>query len=140
MTFELGREEIPQFSDEAIEALQNYSWPGNVRELKNVVERAVYRSDSSLITDIIFHPFHSSYVDRQTEGKKMSRVKDTKSSPDHLMDKPYKEAVEEFEILLIQKALKESKFNQKKAAGILGLTYHQFRGLYRKYHEELNRI
>ncbi|MBW1886895.1 MAG: phage shock protein operon transcriptional activator [Deltaproteobacteria bacterium] len=140
MTFELRREEIPQFSDEAIEALQSYSWPGNVRELKNVVERAVYRSDSSLITDIIFHPFHSSYVDRQTEGKKMSRVKDYKPSPYHLMDKPYKEAVEEFEILLIQKALKESKFNQKKAAGILGLTYHQFRGLYRKYHEELNRI
>lgn len=140
MAFELGREEIPHFSDEATEALQNYSWPGNVRELKNVVERAVYRSDSSLINDIIFHPFHSSYVDHQIEGKKMSMVKDYKPSPDHIMDKPYKEAVQEFEILLIQKALKESKFNQKKAARILGLTYHQFRGLYRKYHGELHKI
>lgn len=28
------------FTDEAIEALQQYAWPGNVRELHNVIERA----------------------------------------------------------------------------------------------------
>ena len=141
MAFELGREEIPQFSDEAVEALENYSWPGNVRELKNVVERAVYRSDSQLITNIIFHPFRSSYVEQQQARLKEIPVdKVDEPSPDHLMDKPYKEAVREFELLLIQKALKEAKFNQRKAALILGLTYHQFRGLYRKYHEVLNRV
>jgi len=140
MAFELGREEIPQFSDEAVEALENYSWPGNVRELKNVVERAVYRSDSLLITNITFHPFRSSYLDQQGRGKEISVDKDDTPWPVNLMDKPYRKAVREFEILLIQKALKKSKFNQKKAAGILGLTYHQFRGLYRKYHEELNRV
>jgi len=140
MAFELGREEIPQFSDEAVEALHNYSWPGNIRELKNVVERAVYRSDSLLITDIIFHPFRSSYLDQPGQEKEIPIDKDDTSSPVHTMDMPYKESVREFEILLIQKALKESKFNQKKAARILGLTYHQFRGLYRKYHEEVNRI
>lgn len=140
MAFELGREEIPQFSDEAIEALESYSWPGNVRELKNVVERAVYRSDSSLIENIIFHPFRSSYFDQQGLGKEIPVDKVDIPSPGHLMAKPYKEAVRKFEILLIQKALKESKFNQKKAANTLGLTYHQFRGLYRKYHEELNQV
>jgi DNA-binding NtrC family response regulator len=31
----------PKLSDEAVEALQQYSWPGNVRELRNVIERAV---------------------------------------------------------------------------------------------------
>ncbi len=30
-----------QFSDDAIDALQNYSWLGNVRELRNTVERVV---------------------------------------------------------------------------------------------------
>ena len=29
------------FSEEAMNALRNYSWPGNIRELRNVVERAV---------------------------------------------------------------------------------------------------
>jgi len=57
MAYELGRKDIPDFSDKAICALENYPWPGNVRELKNVVERAVYRSDSSTITDIRFNPF-----------------------------------------------------------------------------------
>ena len=70
MAFELGQEEIPQFSDEAIAELENYSWPGNVRELKNVVERAVYRSESSLITDIIFHPFHSPYTEQEIQEKR----------------------------------------------------------------------
>ena len=36
MAFELKREEIPRFSEEAIEALENHLWPGNVRELKNM--------------------------------------------------------------------------------------------------------
>jgi two-component system, NtrC family, response regulator AtoC len=31
----------PRLSDEAVDALQQYSWPGNVRELRNVIERAV---------------------------------------------------------------------------------------------------
>ncbi|MGD2014696.1 MAG: sigma 54-interacting transcriptional regulator, partial [Desulfobacterales bacterium] len=43
MAVELGWTEIPQFSPEAVRALEEYQWPGNVRELKNVVERAVYR-------------------------------------------------------------------------------------------------
>jgi psp operon transcriptional activator len=30
-------------------------------------------------------------------------------------------------------ALQKAKYNQRKAARILGLTYHQFRGLYRQY-------
>jgi psp operon transcriptional activator len=34
---------------------------------------------------------------------------------------------------MLEKALANSKFNQKKAAKLLGLTYHQFRGLYRQY-------
>ena len=50
MAFELGREEVPEFSEEATETLEGYTWPGNVRELKNVVERAVYRGDSALIS------------------------------------------------------------------------------------------
>jgi psp operon transcriptional activator len=34
---------------------------------------------------------------------------------------------------MLEKALEQAKYNQRKAAEILGLTYHQFRGLYRQY-------
>ena len=57
MAREIGRSDPPDFSPEAVAALDGYPWPGNVRELKNVVERAVCRSDGAEITAIVFDPF-----------------------------------------------------------------------------------
>jgi len=36
-------------TEQAVQALQNYTWPGNVRELENVIERAVLLSKGPLI-------------------------------------------------------------------------------------------
>ena len=133
MAVELGWSEIPQFSPQAIRSLEGHHWPGNIRELKNVVERAVYRSDSLRISEIVFDPFFSPYDKKTTEKPESS---DTKAVPtDHadLMAKPLKEAVWELKVRMLEKALVKAKFNQKKAAQLLGLTYHQFRGLYRHY-------
>jgi psp operon transcriptional activator len=137
MAFELGREEIPQFSEESISALKDYSWPGNIRELKNVVERAVYRSDSPVIMDITFDPFHGAYSNggRATEGGFIAEP--DSSSLDDLMHKPLKEAVRQLEILLLKNALNGTRFNQRRASRLLGLSYDQFRGLYRKYRQEI---
>ena len=134
MAVELGGEEIPQFSPEAADALEGYHWPGNVRELKNVVERAVYRSDSLKISEIIFDPFFSTYETQVPEPKADSSGTDAGLSDesDHLL-KPMEEAVWDLKVQMLEKALANSKFNQKKAAKLLGLTYHQFRGLYRQY-------
>ena len=134
MAFELRWETIPKFSDDAVAALESYPWPGNVRELKNVVERAVYRSDSDEITDIVFDPFVSPF--EETQATIQQREVETESSPmtgDDIIDKPLKEAVWDLKIRMLEKALKKAKYNQKRAAEILGLTYHQFRGLYRRY-------
>jgi psp operon transcriptional activator len=138
MAFELGREEIPQFSEETIRALERYSWPGNVRELKNVVERAVYRSDSPVITDIVFDPFVSPHDEYRPTQKEASQAEDETIPLPDFMNKPLDEAVRELKVQLLNKALRQAKYNQTKAARILGLTYHQFRGLYRKYGEEVD--
>ncbi len=137
MAFELGREDIPHFTSEAVRALEIHSWPGNVRELKNVVERAVYRSDDSLITDIVFDPFHSPYgtygppkADASPSEKMDRLMRD-------LMEKPLKKAVKILEIFRMKQAIGESRHNQRKAARMLGMTYHQLRGLYRKYRDDL---
>jgi psp operon transcriptional activator len=137
MAFELGREEMPQFTDEAIAELETYSWPGNVRELKNLVERAVYRSDSMLIADISFDPFRPPHGGPPPLNGKGSVVDAITPSTRELMDRPLKEAVRDLEIRLVRRALQRTTYNQRKAARTLGLTYHQFRGLYRKYIEEI---
>ena len=136
MSVELGRQEIPQFSPEAVRSMENYYWPGNVRELKNVVERAVYRSDSTWITEIVFDPFSSPYPSTAPEPHpKAADADQTSVGLEDLMTKPLKEALWELKVRMLERALAKTKFNQKKAADLLGLTYHQFRGLYRQYKE-----
>jgi psp operon transcriptional activator len=134
MTFELGLQNVPGFSPEAVAALENYSWPGNIRELKNVVERAVYRSSGEPVTDIVFDPFISPYTSEKTkkiEGRK-NGAKGVEIPVD-LLNMPYRPAMKHLETHLLKRALKASRYNQKKAAALLGLTYDQFRGLHRKH-------
>jgi psp operon transcriptional activator len=142
MALELGWGEIPVFSDEALEALEKHMWPGNIRELKNVVERAVYRSDAATITDIDFYPFHSPYEDTEDTAlpaaeepfARETRRDDLRA----LLKLPLKEAVWQLKVAMMENALHRAKYSQKKAARFLGLTYHQFRGLYRKYQSVKN--
>jgi len=44
-----------------------------------------------------------------------------------------KRAVKRLERHMVQTALISTQYNQKKAAALLGLTYDQFRGIYRKH-------
>ena len=135
MALELGWDEIPVFSAEAVEALENYTWPGNIRELKNVVERAVYRSDAATIIDIDFHPFHSPYEITESSAVEKPAAAKTATAQNltAILQGPLKDAVWQLKVSMLEAALQKTKYNQKKAARILGLTYHQFRGLYRQY-------
>ncbi len=141
MAHELGREGVPEFSEEAMEDLEAYRWPGNIRELKNVVERAVFRADSSLVSEIVFDPFRPIYRDMQTKPEPASEEPETPEKEPEIDEEEsnlsLREAVQALEIRCLNRALRQAKYNQRKAAEILGLTYHQFRGLYRKYRREV---
>jgi len=128
--------ELPLFSGFTTKALQDltsYSWPGNIRELKNVVERAVYQHGNaeSPINSLSFDPFTVEWQQTtEAEPIKQEQAPDTQmfSFP---MD--FKQWQEDNEKHIVNQALKFAKFNQRQAAEILGLSYHQFRGLMRKY-------
>lgn len=137
MAFELGREDIPWFDDAARAALEAYAWPGNVRELKNVVERAVYRSDKIPIRNIVFDPFRNHSHRQQMPPGAPAGDPETAKPEIRLMERPLTEAVRELKTLMLENALKHSRYNQKEAATRLGLTYHQFRGLYRQFSGKL---
>jgi psp operon transcriptional activator len=134
MATELGIEEAPEFSPESMAAMERYAWPGNVRELKNVVERAVYRSAAGRITDVVFDPFADSAAREGGEPApgEAGGVRD-REAPGGLAGLPLKEALRELKLSMLAAALERSRYNQRKAAALLGLTYDQFRGLYRQY-------
>lgn len=61
MAREMEMELFSGFTEKAKRTLLEYHWPGNIRELKNVVERAVYRTNNPHLPvhEIILDPFES---------------------------------------------------------------------------------
>lgn len=142
MAQELGLELFVGFAPEARTLLLNYRWPGNVRELKNVVERAVYRHGGSEepIEAIVFDPFESPWRPARDEsaatreGAHENDAADGNRAATEL-DEPldFKAYIQEIEIETINGALERNRYNQRKTAEDLGLTYDQLRGYLRKY-------
>jgi len=141
MAIELGCYEPIEFSKYALQQLRSYRWPGNVRECKNVVERAVCQSKFSIIDSIVFDPFVSPYYPKPETSPETSYLAGNEmvpyQNPDTLLSQPLPEARKKIEVAYLRAALEKARFNQHDAARILGLSYHQFRGMYRKYNRDL---
>ena len=132
MVSELKRSYFPGFSPRAASALLRHDWPGNVRELKNTVERSVYRSSDPdrPIARIAFDPFDSPFKLAATPD--LEKPAPAKRRPP-LLPTDLARRLEDLEKELLAAALDKSRFNQRLAADLLGLSYHQFRGKLRKY-------
>ncbi len=142
MAYELGIDEIPEFTDHAMEGLENHPWHGNIRELKNVVERAVYKARGKVIHNIVFDPFISPYGGASCKGEtvEVSASSNSQSDPGSgpKGEKSLVAARQALEVSMLRNALEGTLYNQKKAADQLGITYDQLRGLYRKYKSQLS--
>jgi DNA-binding NtrC family response regulator len=110
-----------QVSPGAAAALSSYDYPGNVRELKHIVERAAFRCDA----------------DQLTREAVEAALPIAAPAPSEAAQVPasgrFEERVEAYEKALLVKALQDHHYSQKDAAAQLGLTYDQFRHMYRKY-------
>ncbi|MTD25805.1 phage shock protein operon transcriptional activator [Erwinia sorbitola] len=126
MCRELGLALFPGFTPEAEQRLLDYAWPGNVRELKNVVERSVYRHASieEPLDNIIINPFQR----EQPETLADPATDTLPTLPLDLRHWQYQQ-----EKALVEKALAQAKFNQRRAAELLGVTYHQLRAMLKKH-------
>ncbi|MCP5077219.1 MAG: phage shock protein operon transcriptional activator, partial [Psychromonas sp.] len=140
MARQLEQEYFPGFSNHAKQQLLSYHWPGNIRELKNVVERSIYRHNNvqKALNEIILDPFSSPF--RPTKELAPTQIKDLCEANSDSRDAKifcyplnFKSTITEYEITLIQQALIEAKFNQRKTAQLLDITYHQLRGLLKKH-------
>ena len=133
MASELRWSLFPGFSARATSALLRHNWPGNVRELKFAVERSVYRARSAEkpIADIVFDAFDSPYKIATPAGSETRPTPRRRKAP--LLPTDLKQRLIDTEVDLIEAALEKARFNQRMAADLLGLSYHQFRGKLRKF-------
>ncbi|HTR52201.1 MAG TPA: sigma-54 dependent transcriptional regulator [Kofleriaceae bacterium] len=118
---------VKEISAEALDRLAHYDYPGNVRELKNVVERAVYMAQGEVLTgadiDVALPP--------EAHGAQQAPAASGAFADDPAL--PLLDRVDAFEEWLCKDALERTRYKQKEAAALLGLTYDQFRQRYRKY-------
>lgn len=162
LSFEAG---TTLFGPEALRQLDAYSWPGNVRELKNAVERSLLRCGLLPIPHLILDPFRPPWADAIRSGdEKGGALREPLLAVPPADDKRQEtteeaggtafyglpprlgngfrleEAVQDLERQALDKALREARYRQTEAARLLGLTYHQFRALYRKHKDAPARL
>ncbi|MCP4954682.1 phage shock protein operon transcriptional activator [Photobacterium aquimaris] len=131
------------FSYQAQQQLLKYSWPGNIRELKNVVERSVFRhaQQDEVIDTIVIDPFTTSWDNVPPLLPSQSTpIKSSQNQEANTLTFPIdlRQQLQQQEIIWIEQALTLAKFNQTKTAELLQLSYHQLRGLIRKYNININ--
>ena len=101
-----------RLTPEALDVLREYAWPGNVRELENVVERLLVLVEDDVI-DVGELPDHVRRGDVLPRDAK-DLVLTGRCSLSQVVD--------EFEREIIVAALERTRFNQTKAALLLGTT------------------
>jgi DNA-binding NtrC family response regulator len=100
---------VTGFTEEAILKLQRYTFPGNVRELEHIVERAVLQGGGRAITpDLVTTEDDTGSASGTSEFEK-------------LLDLPFRESVQAWERLLIDRALEATNGNKAEAARRLGI-------------------
>jgi two-component system response regulator HydG len=102
---ELGRN-VESVSPEVLAVFNHYDWPGNLRELKNVIKRAVLLTPSSRI---------------ETGVLPDEMVNENTMQPQVSLGSDLKAIQESNERELIEKTLKEVKYNKTKAAQLLNI-------------------
>jgi len=110
------RRHIAGLSQEALDALSNYSWPGNIRELENEIQRLVIQAEPGAWIEVA----DLSPQIRKVEGT-LSRIAPKKGT--------LKEMIEQVERWLITEALRENDGNKTRTAQVLGITRE---GLHKK--------
>ena len=108
-----------QVSKEVYDALIRYDFPGNVRELRNMVERAIILCKGKLL-EVNDFPVKQQIVPLSDQQSDSVNLKNN-------------------EMMIIQKALQSVKYNQRAAAGLLGITRDALIRKMKKYNIVINK-
>ncbi|MDD2366764.1 MAG: sigma-54 dependent transcriptional regulator [Desulfuromonadaceae bacterium] len=131
-----------QLSADALTLLNSYSWPGNVRELENAIKRAVILSNDPLLTAADFGGLLSTKETPQSGAQETSleelvdlKLRSSMNGIEGLEKGDiFAMVLEQVERPLIRLILEKCRWNQVKAADVLGIN----RNTLRKKISELN--
>lgn len=135
---------IPEFSNEAISALQDYHFPGNVRELQNILERAITLCENDVITvddlaltNIDQHPKSETQTlgpDTETDtiipDKDAGLANEEKTAASGTLPEDadsLESYLEDIEKNVIVETLEATRWNKTAAAKKLGITFRALR-------------
>ena len=100
---------IPSWTDDALAALGRYTWPGNVRELANIVERLAILHAGRSVSE--------SNVASVLPVERASRATPVATPlPDPALDRSLSDTLDEYERVLITRALSSAAGNVAEAA------------------------
>lgn len=121
--FQGGASSPARVSDEAMQALLNYSWPGNVRQLRSAIQHGLILCDGEVIRprDLPDEVLHA----ESGAAKRLRDLEEQLELPLEGIDLPgFLAAVER---KFVRQALERSRNNQVQAAALLHLTRDQLR-------------
>lgn len=114
-------------SNEALDALKDYSFPGNVRELENILQRAATLCEDNTITlanlEFLQTPATESSPNEEAVSESSNTSQDIQIDDDFSLEKH----LEAIEIEAIEKALEETRWNKTAAAKKLGMSFRSLR-------------
>ena len=104
----------PDFSGDAIAALQAYDWPGNVRQLRNVIERTIILAPAARVGQIEIDMLPPEILNEQAQLSPGEAVK-------AIMGTPLREARETFEREYLRVQIRRFSGNISRTATFIGM-------------------
>jgi len=108
------RLQTPEFSPDAVAALQAYDWPGNVRQLRNVIERTIILAPGARVGCIEIDMLPPELLNEQASINPGEAVK-------AIMGTPLREARETFEREYLRVQIRRFSGNISRTASFIGM-------------------
>jgi two-component system response regulator AtoC len=116
--------DVPNFSPDTMQLLQEYAWPGNVRELENMIKRAVVLQSETLVQEEIAVRRQQPWPSRLSREQSDPASSPLSSSvPELGLKDVARRAALAAEKVVLKDVLEQVRWNRAEAARLLKISY-----------------